>query len=243
MQDLLPPENTGEGRPSKPNRVMLNGMLWKVKTGAPWRDLPERFGPWKTVYSRFRLWSNDDLFQKVFESLTSDADLQDVSLDSTSCKVHQHAAGAKKGAENAETNQEIGLSRGGRNTKIHAVVDALGNPVRLFLTPGNIHDCTVAIEVLSDVTLSGSMVLADKAYGTQNIRTYIESQNATFCIPPKSNAADPWACDFHHYKERHVVECFFNKLKQFRGIATRYDKLSRNFLSFAFLASAMILLK
>lgn len=64
IQDVLPPENTGEGRPSKPNRVMLNGMLWKVKTGAPWRDLPERFGPWKTVYSRFRLWSNDDLFKR-----------------------------------------------------------------------------------------------------------------------------------------------------------------------------------
>ncbi|MFC3747676.1 transposase [Paenibacillus sp. GCM10012306] len=64
---LLPPENTGEGRPSKSNRVMLNGMLWKVKTGAPWRDLPDRFGPWKTLYSRFRLWSNADLFEKIFE--------------------------------------------------------------------------------------------------------------------------------------------------------------------------------
>ncbi|SCW83507.1 Transposase DDE domain-containing protein, partial [Paenibacillus tianmuensis] len=99
------------------------------------------------------------------------------------------------------------------------------------------------VEVLSGVTLSGSVVLADKAYGTHDIRTYIESQDATFCIPPKSNTANPWECDFYQYKERHVVECFFNKLKQFRGIATRYDKLSRNFLSFAFLASAMILLK
>jgi len=54
IKDMLPAENTDEGRPSKPNRVMLNGMLWKVKTGAPWRDLPERFGPWETVYSRFR---------------------------------------------------------------------------------------------------------------------------------------------------------------------------------------------
>jgi len=79
--ELLPPENTGEGRHSKPNRVMLNGMLWKVKTGAPWRDLPERFGPWKTVYSRFRLRSNDDLFHQLFESLAGDADLQDVSID------------------------------------------------------------------------------------------------------------------------------------------------------------------
>ncbi|WP_269054251.1 IS5 family transposase [Paenibacillus tundrae] len=135
------------------------------------------------------------------------------------------------------------LSRGGRNTKIHAAVDALVNPVRLFLTPDNIHDCTAAIELLSGVKLSETTVLADKAYGTLDIQTYIESQHATFCIPPKSNATDPWACDFYHYKERHVVECFFNRLKPFRGIATRYDKRSRNFLSFAFLASAMIWLK
>lgn len=97
IKDLLPPENTGEGRPSKSNRVMLNGMLWIDKTGAPWRDLPERFGPWQTVYSRFRLWSKIDAFKGLFEHLSSDADMQDSSIDSTSCKVHQHAAGAKKG--------------------------------------------------------------------------------------------------------------------------------------------------
>ena len=97
IENLLPPENTGEGRPSKSNRQMLNAMLWINKTGAPWRDLPERFGPWQTVYSRFRLWSNNDIFKEMFKSLTMDADMQDVSIDSTSCKVHQHAAGAKKG--------------------------------------------------------------------------------------------------------------------------------------------------
>jgi transposase len=151
--------------------------------------------------------------------------------------------GSKKGAENAETNQDIGLSRGGQNTKIHAVVDALSNPIKLYLTPGNVNDNVVAIDVLEGVTLTGSVVLGDKAFGTVKIREYIESQGAAYCIPPKSNAVEPWECDFHHYKERHVVECFFNKLKQFRAIATRYDKLSRNFLSFAFLASTMILLK
>ena len=97
VKDLLPPEKSGEGRPSKSNRVMLNGMLWIAKTGSPWRDLPERYGPWRTVYSRFRLWSKSDVFKKLFETLTADADLQDVSIDSTSCKGHQHAAGAKKG--------------------------------------------------------------------------------------------------------------------------------------------------
>ena len=97
IKDLLPPENTGEGRPSKSNRIMYNGMLWLDKTGAPWRDLPERFGPWQTVYSRFRLWSKNDVFKDLFEHLSADADMQDSSIDSTSCKVHQHAAGAKKG--------------------------------------------------------------------------------------------------------------------------------------------------
>ncbi|MFB5269204.1 IS5 family transposase [Paenibacillus enshidis] len=149
----------------------------------------------------------------------------------------------KKRAEHAETDQEIGVSRGGRNTKIHAIVDALGNPIHLVLTAGNRNDCSVAVDVLSGVTLSGSVVLADKAYGTQAIRDHITSQESTFCIPPKSNVADPWECDFNRYKERHVMEYFFNKLKQFRGIATRYDKLARHFLSFAYLASAMILLK
>jgi len=72
-------------------------MLWINKTGAPWRDLPERFGPWETVYSRFRLWSKEGVFDKVFGHLAQDADMQDVSIDSTSCKAHQHSAGAKKG--------------------------------------------------------------------------------------------------------------------------------------------------
>ena len=101
IKDILPPENKGEGRPSKSNRLMFNGMLWIAKTGAPWRDLPERFGSWQTVYSRFRLWSNNDIFQELFKQFSADADTQDFSIDSTSCKAHQHAAGAKKGQKKA----------------------------------------------------------------------------------------------------------------------------------------------
>ena len=71
-------------------------MLYKSRTGIPWRDLAERYGSWKTVYTRFRLWSENDRFQQLFESLSADADRQDVSIDSTSCKAHQHSAGAKK---------------------------------------------------------------------------------------------------------------------------------------------------
>jgi len=100
--------------------------------------------------------------------------------------------GGKKGAEGAETNQDIGLSRGGRNTKIHAVVDGLGNPIRLYLTPGNINDNTAAIDTLEGVELEGAIVMGDKAYGTVEIRAYIESKGASYCIPPKSNTINPW---------------------------------------------------
>jgi|GEM_PF-5491194 len=77
------------------------------------------------------------------------------------------------------------LTRRGRNTKIHAVVDALGNPVKLHLTPGNVNDCVGAVEGLSGITLSGSVVLGGNAYGTAEIRNYIESNGASYCIPPQ----------------------------------------------------------
>ena len=135
-----------------------NGILWITKTGALWRDLPEQFGSWQPVYSRFRLWSKSEVFKGLFENLSADADMQDASIDSTSCKVNQHAAGEKK-AKNSEANQNTGLSRGWRNTKIHAVVDALGNPVTLYLSSGKINDCAVAVHVLKDVALYGSVLM------------------------------------------------------------------------------------
>ena len=104
-------------------------------------------------------------------------------------------------------------------------MDALGNPVHFLLTGGNIFDASAAIELLSEVNISGSNILGDKAYGTKSIRTYITEQRASYTIPPKSNVIEPWFCDFHTYKERHLIECFFNKLKVFRRVATRYDIL------------------
>ena len=96
--DLLPPENTGKrGRPSKDNRTILNGMIWIARSGAPWRDLPERYGPWKTVYSRFRKWIEDGIFDNIIRVLSMDVDLSELSLDGSIVQAHQHSAGAKKG--------------------------------------------------------------------------------------------------------------------------------------------------
>ena len=98
IKGLLPPENTGKrGRPSKNNRIMLNGMIWIARSGAPWRDLPERYGPWESVYSRFRKWIEDGILDNIFHILSLDAELEDLSIDASIVKAHQHSAGAKKG--------------------------------------------------------------------------------------------------------------------------------------------------
>ena len=132
------------------------------------------------------------------------------------------------------------MSRGGKTTKIHAIVDALGNPIHVHLSAGNLHDSTEAETALAEVPLEGSIILADKAYGTSDIRTFIENSGGDYCIPPKSNTVNPWDCDWWLYKERHLVECFFQKLKRFRRIATRYEKLAKRFLAIVQLGCIMI---
>lgn len=98
IDHLLPnDERTGKkGRPPKPVRTKLNGLLWVARSGAPWRDMPERYGSWNTVYDYFKQCCESGIFEKIMAELSVDADMQDLSIDS-SIKVHQHAAGAKKG--------------------------------------------------------------------------------------------------------------------------------------------------
>ena len=99
IKDYLPPERSGKkGRPRKDNRVMLNGMLWILRTGCQWRELPDCYGKWQSVYSRFRKWQKDEIFEKIFHDLNLEADIEYVCLDSTAVKVHESAnGGVKKG--------------------------------------------------------------------------------------------------------------------------------------------------
>ena len=97
IKPLLPPEETGKrGRPRKDNRTMLNGMLWIVRSGAQWRELPEAYGPWPSVYARFAKWRDDGTLKAVFRTLSEDADMENLSVDSTCVKVHESANGGKK---------------------------------------------------------------------------------------------------------------------------------------------------
>jgi transposase len=123
------------------------------------------------------------------------------------------------------------------NTKIHAVVDGLGNPVEFFLSPGNDHDATHAVELLDKVEIEGSNVLGDRAYDTDAILEYLEKRGAIAVIPSKANRLVQRDTDWWLYKERHLVECFFQKIKWFRRVATRYDKSDDAFLGFVYLAA------
>ena len=136
----------------------------------------------------------------------------------------------------------MGRSRGGLTTKIHAVVDAKGLPIRLGLTPGQAYDGESAMELLNALP-ENAMVLADKAYDANAIREMIDGQGAWANIPPKSNRKDPICFSPHLYKARNLVERFFNKIKHFRRIATRYDKLAANYMAMIKLASIRVWLR
>ena len=126
-------------------------------------------------------------------------------------------------------------------TKIHAVVDALGNPLRILLTGGNVHDISPAPGLITG--LSANFILADKAYDAQTFIDLACSQGSHIVIPPKSNRREQRDYDRHIYKERHLVECFFAKLKSYRRISTRYEKLSRTFKAAVMIASCLIWLQ
>lgn len=137
----------------------------------------------------------------------------------------------------------MGRSRGGLTTKIHTVVDASGLPLRFALSPGQAHDSTLAGPLLDDQLPADGFVLADKAYDAEWIRAMIEAQDAVPIIPERRGAKTPHAFSRDLYRLRNRVERFFNKLKQFRRIATRYEKLAANYLAMIKIATIRIWLR
>jgi putative transposase len=127
------------------------------------------------------------------------------------------------------------------STKIHAATDALGNPVRLLFGPGQRHDATRSHELFDG--FEPDAVIADKGYDADRLREAIRDSGAEAIIPPRSNRKAPCDYDKALYRERNLAERFFNKLKQFRRVATRYDKLLPNYKGFVQLAAVAILLR
>ena len=136
----------------------------------------------------------------------------------------------------------MGRSRGGLSTKIHARVDAKGRPLCLLISPGQVHDIFCA-EALLDGLETRTVVIADKGYDANRVRAHIRAQGAIPNIPNRSNRTKKFRWNKVLYRQRNHVERFFNKLKQFRRIATRYDKLGATFFAFVKLASVRIWLR
>src|SRR6187200_2693927 len=124
----------------KINRRILSAIMHVLKSGCRWVDCPPEYGPAKTVYNRFNRWSAQGIWQSIFEAAAEPAEPPErMALDSTHVKAHRCAGGGKGGA----SEQAIGITKGGRNSKIHGLVDKLCRPWVLILTPGNTADCTV----------------------------------------------------------------------------------------------------
>ena len=221
-------------------RTFVEGVYWIMRTGAPWRDLPEKFGKWNSVFSRFANWSDKDVWEQMHEHFIDEPDMEWLLIDSTVTRAHPCAAGAphKQGGQAA---QALGKSVGGFSTKIHVTVDALGNPLRLILTGGQANDAPQGINLLKGFDFEAAM--ADRAYDTNDIVNFILENEAQVVIPSKKNRTVQRDTDWFLYKERHLVECFIGRIKHYRRIFTRYEKYATRYMAFLSFASALIWLQ
>ena len=135
----------------------------------------------------------------------------------------------------------MGRSQGGFGTKVHAALNGLGLPVRLILTPGQAADVTQAKKLIEGLPFE--VVIADKGYDSQELVKAIEDKGGEAVVPSRKTAKVPRETDWARYKDRNLVERFWSKVKQYRRVATRYEKKAKNFLAFVQVASIMILLK
>jgi transposase len=167
---MLP--NKPRGVPRVNDRRVLNGIFWVLRSGAPWRDLPDEFGPYTTCYNRFVRWRRAGVWSRIMDALAMAHDAAVQMIDTSIVRVHQHGACIIR-----NRRQSMGRSRGGLTSKIHAVVDTNGLPVRLALTAGEAHDNRLASKLLSRLK-SGSMLLADRGYDADWIRALAARKGA-----------------------------------------------------------------
>tara|TARA_R110001583_G_C5539269_1_gene399303 strand:+ start:134 stop:880 length:747 start_codon:yes stop_codon:yes gene_type:complete len=217
------------------HRMTFEGILYRMRTGCPWRDLPNEFGNWSTVFRRFNLWSRKGVLLNLFNWLSKNSDSEWLFIDGSIVRAHQHGTGAA-----TDSNEAIGKSRGGNSTKIHLAVDSYGLPVHFELSGGQVHDIVYAKKLIDESPLS-NYVVADKGYDSENFRTQIQDKGAIPVIPRrKSSKIGNDDVDWCLYKYRHLVENAFGRIKNYRAIATRYDKLEQNYASMVALAFTMM---
>ena len=218
-------------------RQFVEGCWYILRTGCQWRLLPKYYGNFRAVHRRFKRWSDCGIWAKLM-NYVSEIDLQQVMIDSTIVRAHACASGQKI---NGNKQHALGRSCGGFTTKIHAVVDALANPISFRLTEGKRHDIPVGYQLLKHI--QNTTVLADKAYYSDQMKTMLKNNHCEVVIPSRNNAVQPNQFDKDIYKERHLIECFFSKIKQFPRVFSRFDKTIEAFIGFLSFAGALIWLR
>ena len=227
------------GKPGKPradDRRVISGILHVLKTGCRWRDVPADYGPATTVYNRYHRWARRGIWQRIFERMAAIGSVPaELSIDSSHVKAHRSAQGSKRGA----WTQAIGTSRGGRTSKIHALADDQGRPVAFALTPGNFADISRAIPLLEGIA-PAKRLIADNAHDADRFRNWLKARNIKAVIASNAPPNRPYPLDRIAYRRLNVIERMFGKLKNWRRIATRYDRLARNYLAALALVSIVI---
>jgi len=246
------------GHPFNDHRPLVNAILWILHTGAPWRDLPERYGPWETVFDRFNRWRRDGTWNRIVTSLLDelndkgriDHDLW--CIDGSVIRASRAAAGARQrarparrlGGRNETQMQEpqdhaLGRSRGGFGTKIHIVCDGRGTIVGIHLTAGQRHESKFFEPTLARRLFHRrkgtrrwpKKLAGDKGYSYPRIRRWCEHRRVEAVIPTRKNQPGDENFDKVTYKRRNIVERVIGWFKEFRRLGTRYEKLGVNYVA------------
>ena len=253
LQPLLPPQKPKTGKPSLDHRRIINGILWILRTGAPWDDLPRRYGKRGTVSSRYYRWRKRGIWDRIFADLQAqadaDGDLDWTShfVDSTVIRAHQHAAGAK-GSDAA--TEALGRSQGGCSTKLNVRAEGAGKPMAFVLQPGQRHESRAFEPLLERGAVSRprrgrprrrpGRVVGDKAYRNRRIRRWLRRHGIRVTIPRKRDERRRGPFRKALYELRARVAHVINRLKQFRRIATRDEKRAENYLGMVTIGAILL---
>ena len=214
-------------------RQFVEAVVYVLRTGVAWEDLPERFGKPNSLYRRFRRWSQQGIWDALFTAGVPEDALETVMVDATITKAQRFASGAGGGGE-----EDLGRSRGGLTTKIHTLVDHRGRSLCYLLTPGQAADCRHAETLLESVAFA--YLIGDRAYDTDALRAWCGEYGVEAVIPAKRNRKVPIPHARVRYRTRHRIENLFGRVKDYTRIILRKDKTSRSYAGFVSLAFALI---
>lgn len=246
----LLPGVDGRGRPWRDHRQVINRVLWRLRTGAPWRDVPERYGPWKTVYERFARWEAAGTWARLLQQVQVRDDAVGavewtVSVDSTVNRAHQHAAGAREkggGVGRTGISGTLGSSPGARPVPRGADHQGSSRLRRQGPSPGRRRHAGQYQRLHRLRHRHGRAASAPDRCRTSPLQTGRGARGHGVLVTGDPPGPAP-AFDRELYKARNVVERCFGRLKQFRAIATRFDKLAHRYRAGVHLASLILWLR